>query len=123
LTSFAYVFLRLIAMALPPAALGWWLRIYPRRPLVWMAAVPALAAIAVVFLPDATYGILALDGVLGFAALADLCTLPRRRSFSLQRATGRIASLQKPHAVTVTLVNHASRRRNRSRPGGGCWVN
>jgi uncharacterized protein (DUF58 family) len=107
-SNFAAVFLRLMAMALPPAALGWWLRIYPRGPLVWLAAVPALAAVAVIFVPAATVAVLAIDGLLAIAAVADLFTLPRRRSFSLQRAVGRIASLQKPHAVTVTLENHAA---------------
>jgi uncharacterized protein (DUF58 family) len=111
-TSFAAVFLRLLALALPPAVLIWWLRIYPRRPLVWLAAPPALAALALVAAPSATYVVLALDGVLALAAVADLFTLPRRRSFSLERSAGRIASLQKPHAVTVTLVNHSSRPRN-----------
>ena len=45
MTNFAAVFLRLMALALPPAALGWWLRIYPRRGLVWLAVVPALATL------------------------------------------------------------------------------
>ena len=109
MTSFAAVFLRLLALALPLATLAWWLRIYPRRPLIWLAAVPALASLALLLEPAATTAILALDAALACVAVADLFTLPRRKAFSLQRATGRIASLQKPHAVTVTLVNHSSR--------------
>jgi len=110
-TSFAAVLLRLIAMTVPFAALGWWLRIYPRRPLVWLAVAPALAAFVLIFVPAATVVVIGLDGVIGLAALIDLATLPRRKSFSLDRASGRIASLQKPHAVTVTLVNLSPRRR------------
>jgi uncharacterized protein (DUF58 family) len=112
-THFAAVILRLLALALPPAALGWWLRIYPRRPLVWLAAVPALAtaALLLTFGTAAIAAIVALDAALGLLALADLCTLPRRKAFSIHRATGRIASLQKPHAVTLTLVHHSSRPR------------
>ena len=38
--------------------------------------------------------------------------LPQRRAFSFERTTGRIASLAKPHPLTLTLVNHSSRPRN-----------
>ncbi len=112
MTNFAAVFLRLLALALPPAALAWWLRIYPRRGLVWLAVVPALASFVLIFQPSATRAVLALDAALAAVALADLFTLPRRKAFSLQRAAGRIASLAKPHAVTLTLVNHSSRPRS-----------
>ena len=64
MTNFAAVFLRLVALALPPAALGWWLRIYPRRRLVWLAVVPALASLVLIFEPAATRAILALDAAL-----------------------------------------------------------
>jgi uncharacterized protein (DUF58 family) len=112
LTNLAAVFLKLMALALPLAALGWWLRIYPRRRLVWLAVVPALATAAGVLVFDtaAIAAIVALDAVLALLAVADLFTLPRRKAFSVERATGRIASLAKPHAVTLTLVNHSSRR-------------
>jgi uncharacterized protein (DUF58 family) len=109
LTTFAAVFLRLLALALPPAALGWWFRIYPRRPLVGLAALPALATLLLIFDPAATRAILALDAAAALVAVIDLFTLPRRRDFSVQRAAGRIASLQKPHPVTLTLANHSSR--------------
>ena len=112
MTDFAAVFLRLMALTLPVAALGWWLRIYPRRGLVWLAVCAALATLALIFAAAATTAILVLDGVLACVALADLATLPRRKAFSLQRAAGRIASLQKPHAVTLTLMNHSSRPRH-----------
>ena len=58
MTSFAAVLLRLMALALPPAALGWWLRIYPRRPLVWLALVPALATAVrvLIFEPACRHG-------------------------------------------------------------------
>ena len=56
-------------------------------------------------------------------ALADLFTLPRRKAFSLQRATGRIASLEKPHAVTLTLVNHSSRPQQHQRSATACRTN
>lgn len=112
MTNFAAVLLRLAALALPLAALGWWLRIYPRRGLVWLAVVPALGTLALVVEPTATRAILVLDAALALVAAIDLCTLPRRRAFSLQRTTGRIASLAKPHPVAVVLANHSSQPRN-----------
>ncbi len=109
MSNFAAVLLRLLTMVLPVAALGWWLRIYPRRGLVLLAALPALATLVITLMSAATWGILALDGALVFAALADLFTLPRRNAFSVERTAGRIASLQIQHAVEMTLVNHSSR--------------
>ena len=67
---------------------------------------------ALIFEPAATPAIIALDAAAACVALADLFTLPRRGAFSVERATGQIASLQKPHAVTLTLVNHSSRLRH-----------
>ena len=55
--------------------------------------------------------------------MADLFTLPRRKAFSVQRATGRIASLAKPHAVTLTLVNHSSPAAQTSRSATACRTN
>jgi uncharacterized protein (DUF58 family) len=109
LTSLTAVFLRLLALAVPPAALGWWLRIYPRRPLVWLALAPALATFAVVFEPAAWWAVVGLDLLLALAALADLFTLPWKKSFSVERAAEKTASLQRSHAVSLTCVNHSAR--------------
>ena len=43
-------------------------------------------------------------------AAGDALTLPGRKAFSAERTAGRVASLRKPHAVTLTLLNHARRR-------------
>ncbi len=110
MTTFATVFLRLAALALPVAGLAWWLRIYPRRGLVCLAVGPALATLALIFEPGATRAIIALDVAAALLALADLFTLPRRKAFSFERATVQIASLARPHAVTLTVVNHSALR-------------
>jgi uncharacterized protein (DUF58 family) len=49
---------------------------------------------------------LVIDLLLAIAAVADLLTLPARRSFSVERQTGRIASLKQEHRVTLTISNH-----------------
>ena len=61
------------------------------------------------FEPEAKIAILALDALAVVVAAADLWTLPRRNAFAFERTTGRIASLQKPHPVTITLANQSSR--------------
>jgi uncharacterized protein (DUF58 family) len=109
-TPFALLLLKLAGIIVPLGLLAWAGRIYPRRPLVWLALAPALATFSVLALPGATWGILALDAVLIVAVAADALTLPGRKAFSAQRTAGRIASLRKPHAVTLTLWNHSRRR-------------
>ncbi len=110
MTPFALLLLKLSAIVLPLGLLARAARIYPRPPLVWLALAPALATFSVLALPGATWGILALDAMLVALAAADALTLPGRKAFSAQRVAGRIASLGKPHAVTLTLLNHGRRR-------------
>jgi uncharacterized protein (DUF58 family) len=106
----ALLLLKLAAVALPLGLLARAARIYPRPPLVWAALVPALATFSVLASPAATWGIVALDAALVALAAGDALTLPGRKAFSAQRVAGRIASLGKPHAVTLTLLNHGRRR-------------
>ena len=110
MTPFALLLLKLAAIVLPLGLAAWAARIYPRPPLVWLALAPAAATFGVLASPSATWGVLALDAVLIAVAVGDALTLPGRKAFSAERAAGRVASLRKPHAVTLTLLNHARRR-------------
>jgi uncharacterized protein (DUF58 family) len=85
------------------------LRIFPRRPLVWLALVPGLGTLALLGAREALPVILALDALLLGVAVADLPTLPRRHAFRVERVCGRVASLKKSHRVTLTISNHARR--------------
>ncbi|MHB1033259.1 MAG: DUF58 domain-containing protein [Pirellulales bacterium] len=107
----APVFLLILvgAVVLPLAALAWWPRIFPRRPLVFLALVPGLLSIGLATLPGVLWPLLALDAVLAMVALGDLATLPRKKVFSVERQTGRIASLRKTHPATLTVSNHSRR--------------
>ncbi len=112
MTNFAAVFLRLMALALPVAALGWWLRIYPRRGLVWLAVAPALATLALIFEPAATTAILALDARAGLRGLGRSLHAAAAEGIFPAARSGADCLAAKPHAVTLTLVNHSSRPRH-----------
>lgn len=96
--------------------LGYGLRIYPHRPLIYLAAVPALLSL-VLTIPRiaadtrAWVPLAAFDGLVALIALVDLGSLPRRRSLTIDREVGRVASLGKPHPVTLVMANYSGRPR------------
>ncbi len=110
MTPLALLLLKLGAVALPLALLAGTARVYPRRPLVWLAMLPAVVSCGVLVTPEMTTVVLVLNGLLAALALGDALTLPLRNSFSAERAAGRVASLGKPHPLTLTLLNHGARR-------------
>jgi len=106
--------LLLIAL-IPLAVLAHWLKIYPHRPLVWVLLVPAALSIALAVWEDALPLVLAIDAAVAAAAIGDLVTLPRHGTFLAERNCGHIASLGKPHRVTLTVSN-------RSRMSRVVWI-
>ncbi len=109
MTSLAIVLAILAAIAAPFAALAWSMRIYPGKRLVYLALVPALSSTALLAVPTLWWLLLVLDGLLAAMLVGDLWTLPAGKVFSARRDAGRIASLRKPHPVTLTLGNHSPR--------------
>jgi uncharacterized protein (DUF58 family) len=109
-SSLAVLLLCLMGIAAPLLALARLLRVYPRRPLIWLAMLPAAASFGVLATPEALYVVMPLNAVVGSLMCLDLCTLPSRRAFSVERQAGRIVSLRKPHRVLLTVLNHARRR-------------
>jgi len=81
-------------------------RVHPTRQMVFLFLVP-LAVSAGFFLSDVVVLIvLAMDGVFILLLLADIFTLPLfRQVFAAERTTPRIASLTKPHPVTLAIRN------------------
>jgi len=114
-TSLTIVLAMMAAVAAPLAALARFAGVYPRAPLIYLALLPALFALSVPAVPDGPWqtvvltALVAIDVVLGLIVVADLLTLPPRNAFSASREIGRIASLQKPHRVELTLLNHSQR--------------
>jgi len=104
-------FLLHVTLALGLLALvGHGLRIFPHRPLVYLALAPGLASLAMLAAPWAWQPLVVIDCLAVLLAGFDLVTLPRRRMFAVTREVGRVASLRKGHAVTLTVENHSSRR-------------
>jgi uncharacterized protein (DUF58 family) len=105
-------FVRVSVVLVALGALAYWFRIFPHRPLLYLAALPAGLSL-VLLLPrisrdtTAWYPLLALDGLVALVAAADALTLPRRKSFSIDRETGRIASLRQAHPVTLIVSNYS----------------
>lgn len=107
MTALALIILSAIGVAAPLVAAAWWLKAYPRAPLIYLAMAPALLATGVVFVDWWLIVVIAADVVVGIFVAFDLATVPRRRAISAERQTGRVASLAKPHAVTLTVLNHS----------------
>jgi len=84
-------------------------RVYPNRVMVWLVLVPALASLLMLRWLVALWPLLALDGLAALMIVLDLFSTARRRAFSIERATGRVASLAKPHDVSITLSNLTTR--------------
>jgi uncharacterized protein (DUF58 family) len=105
------VFGGLLALATPLVLLARWGRIYPTPRAVGWALGPALAALAVLAGSSGIAVAAAVDLALLLVLAADACTLPRVRDFTVQRRTGRIASLARTHRVTLAVAHQAQRPR------------
>lgn len=81
------------------------LHIHPYRGLVLAGVAPLALSLLLFFAPGMLFPVLALDAAVLLVALVDLASLPRKPSFSAERQTGRIASIDQPHRVTLTVVN------------------
>ena len=107
-------FLVLFAIALPLLVLAWLARIYPRPVLALVVMVPALLSIGVVYMERdlAWTGVLPIfffDATVLLITVIDALSIPKRDRFSLERQTGRIVSLGKPHRLRI-VVSHVANR-------------
>ncbi len=99
--------LGLIALAL--GVLAHTRQIYPHRIAVLLGLFPAVISVGLILGPQWTPWSIGLDVVLAGLLLGDLVTVPPRKWFDARRELGRIASLQKPHPVTLTISNRSRR--------------
>jgi uncharacterized protein (DUF58 family) len=101
-----HVFLVLAVAALPLLALAG-RRIFPHTVLLLLASVPCALTLLLLVAPETLRLILLADGLVLTVAVADLLTLPRRGRLEAQREVVRVASLGKPHRVTLIIANRA----------------
>ena len=86
-------------------------RIYPHGTLLVLMALPCLLSVLLLIVPGWLPVVAASDALIVVVALVDLWSLPRGKDFSASRRLERVASLGKPHQVTLTVVHHRARRR------------
>ena len=99
----------LLALIIPLAALARWQRAYPTPRLVLVVLLPAAVAFLLLIWSGLWPLVVLVDLFALAAVVADLLTIPGSQSFSVERDVQRVASLQKPHRVVLTLMNRAQR--------------
>ena len=104
--------LLLTLILLPLAVLAWTRQIYPHVPLVILLLAPAILSLGMLWYPDLILLVATIDVVIVTVALADLLSLPGRRSLDAERNTLRIVSVQQRHPVALTITNRSSRTWN-----------
>jgi uncharacterized protein (DUF58 family) len=105
-----WVALELALACSPLLLLAWLARVYPYRPLVYLALLPGLLSLGLLGWQPLLPPLLALDGLVALIALLDLLSLPSRRALVVQRQLGRTVSLAHSHPVELSISNQSRRR-------------
>lgn len=101
----------ILLLLVPLITLSTWKRIYPNTPLIVALALPVILAFALLIQPTLFLGVIIIDAIIFVVAVADLFSLPRKKTFSVERQTTRIASLRQNHRVTLHVSNMSWRSR------------
>ena len=101
--------LLIVLLAAPLLVLAWWRKVYPNSPLLVALAVPCVLSLALLIDARLLPLIVLIDLAIPAAALIDLFTLPRKKSFAIERETARVASVQQNHRVTLHISNLGQR--------------
>ena len=101
----------LLCITLVLGGLAYYVRVFPHRMFVLLLCLPAAVSVGLLFAFERVWPIITLDGTIVLLALIDLYTLPQRRLFSAERTALRVASLAKPHVVTLSILYHGTRAR------------
>lgn len=84
--------------------------IYPHSTLPALMLVPCVMSVLVLVVPDSLVLVLVIDSAILVLAAIDLFSLPRQEDWAASRNTQRIASLDKPQRVEITIVHNRMRR-------------
>ena len=99
----------LLLIAVPFVLLAWAKQIYPRLRLVLLLITPCVASLIVFWQPSFLPGVIVADIAIIVLAIVDFQTVPMHRDFAVQRNCQGIASLRKPHSVSISISNVGSR--------------
>ncbi len=103
--------LLLLAALVPFLVLMWSRRIFPTGRFALASVVPFFMSLGIPWLPEVWwYIILGADTVIVAGAIFDLWTLPDVNKIHVSRNMARVASLDKPHPVEVSIDNRSKRR-------------
>jgi uncharacterized protein (DUF58 family) len=105
-----YVWGLFLLAAAPLLIAAVWKRIYPRRILLILMAAPLLLSLGILWRADIFLLVVLLDAAVVVLAIVDILSLPRPSSLSVDRTVQRIASLNFPQQVTLSVANHGSRQ-------------
>jgi uncharacterized protein (DUF58 family) len=99
----------MVLSAIPLLVLARQLRVYPNRLLPLLLLVPTACTLGLLAADGMLLMVVVLDIAILVVAVADTLTLPNLRQLSGEREILRVASLQKPHSVTLVITNSSSR--------------
>ncbi len=87
-------------------------RTFPHTTLVLIMLVPCIVSPLLLLAPESLTVVLLIDLAIFVLASVDFMSLPRQKNFSAQRKMERVASLNKPHDVELTVVHSCVGRRS-----------
>lgn len=103
-----YSVLIVLLAVLPIALLAWTRRTFPHLAQIAIFSIPVVLTFALLIDKRLLGVILAVDLLIPIVVLIDLFTIPRQKLLTIERQALKIASLQKPHRVSLQISNVSS---------------
>ena len=105
--------LLMLALLVPLILLMIFGKTFPTGRLSLLGVLPFLMTLAIPWLPLWWwYSVVLIDALILFAAIADVWTLPNLTKIHVVRSMSRVASLDKPHPVEISIDNRGTRKLN-----------
>ncbi len=101
----ALPWLILFVFALPIVLLARWKKIYPAVSLLFVSLVPCIVSTSLLIWSDLYLVVAVVDLLVAAVAVSDLLSVPGPTTFEAARQATLIASLDKPHPITVVIRN------------------